>query len=143
MTSSRTEPSVGEKKAESALRAVLLGAGLWLAPFSLVQNGAWAGVVVVLGLALVLVIASVSRFPSAAALWMARRSSERHLAFWSVWFSCGGLLTSVLVAALPAVGIAAGIPVPWAFWTVIGGGAVSALINLVVLVRNIAAKPGP
>jgi len=121
----------------------LLGAGLWLAPFSLVQNGAWAGVVVVLGLALVLVIASVSRFPSAAALWMARRSSERHLAFWSVWFSCGGLLTSVLVAALPAVGIAAGIPVPWAFWTVIGGGAVSALINLVVLVRNIAAKPGP
>jgi len=141
LTCSSAQPSVGEKKAATALRAVMLGAGVWLAPYSLVQDGDWAAAVVVLALALVALIAGLSRFPSAAARWIARKRGDRYLSFSALWFSCGGLLVSVLVAAFPAAGIAAGIPLPGVYWALIGGAAASAAINLWALLGNIVGRP--
>jgi hypothetical protein len=119
----------------------LVSVVLWLAPYSLVQEGNWVTVAMILGLALVAVIAALSRLPSSAAEWMARRRSERYLAFSSVWLSCGGLLAALLVVAFPAAVFAAGIPLRTAYWVVIGGAAASALINLWALVSNFATRP--
>lgn len=124
-----------ERVLARALWGSLVGIGLVIASVGVAEEGLLR--LVGIGLGTLTIVLAFTGLPKTWAARMLIRAGERLAHFWAIFLSIGSILVPLMAVFFPASALLAGVPLNLTFGALIIGPAMSAVLNLVVLVSNL------
>ncbi|HLE05003.1 MAG TPA: hypothetical protein VI729_10395 [Anaerolineales bacterium] len=124
-----------------AIQGAVAGLGILIGSIGVAEVG-WLRV---LGLAigLLALAAAFTQLPESLASRFVERTGGKRSRFYLAWISVGSIILPPGAALLPAMGLAAGVPLDAGSAALIVGPTVAGLLNLIVLVANLVESRAP